>query len=289
MSGRAAGRLALESAADLLLGARCHGCGAPGLTVCGRCRDAVLARRPRPVLPEPCPDDFPLTVAAGPSDPVLRELISAHKDRQAWTLTGFLGDRLGDAVVRLLVLTGRLERAGTPTETPVVLVPVPSSAAAVRRRGRDATLALARRAARRASVATGGPVGARVLLRPARRLADQSGLDRVARAANVRGAFRTAGRWRLGPLDLSALTGRGLDAGRYAGTPVVVVDDLVTTGASLLEAARTLERAGLPVLGAATVAATRRRSPSRPAAASVNLLSVRRPGTPRLAFPGGGG
>jgi adenine/guanine phosphoribosyltransferase-like PRPP-binding protein len=47
---------------------------------------------------------------------------------------------------------------------------------------------------------------------------------------------------------------------------VVLVDDLVTTGSSLTEAARALREARIPVLGAATVAATvrlRRPKPSR--------------------------
>ena len=39
-------------------------------------------------------------------------------------------------------------------------------------------------------------------------------------------------------------------------TRIVLVDDLVTTGASLTEAARVLSAAGVEVLGAATVAAT---------------------------------
>jgi predicted amidophosphoribosyltransferase len=42
----------------------------------------------------------------------------------------------------------------------------------------------------------------------------------------------------------------------------VLVDDLVTTGSSLTEAARVLRRAGITVLGAATVAATVRARPA---------------------------
>ena len=80
------------------------------------------------------------------------------------------------------------------------------------------------------------------MLRQGRRVADQSGLDALARARNLEGALRVRGR------------------PGSTGLPVVVVDDLVTTGASLAEAARALDGCGFVVLGAAVVAATVRRS-----------------------------
>ena len=77
-----------------------------------------------------------------------------------------------------------------------------------------------------------------------RAVRDQAGLDARTRRANLEGGFRLR---------------RRLPAGR----PVVLVDDLVTTGSSLTEAARVLGRAGVPLLGAATVAATERLLRSR--------------------------
>ena len=115
-----------------------------------------------------------------------------------------------------------------------MLVPVPSAGRAVRERGLDATRTLARAAARRLT----HPARVTVVsaLAQARRVQDQAGLTAGERRRNLAGGFRIR---------------RAVD-----GLPVVVVDDVVTTGSSLTEAVRVLETAGVNVLGAATVAAT---------------------------------
>lgn len=224
------------AAGDLLLGARCHGCGAAWWGVCPRCRAVVAGYRPYVTTPDPEPPGFPATVTSAPYDEVLRQLVSAHKDRQALSLTRFLATRLALSGHALLsASTGRT--AGRE----VSLVPVPSAAAAVRQRGFDATTALARGAARR--LETVHPVRVERLLQQRRGVLDQSGLSAEQRAANLRHGFR--------------LRGPG------TGRPVVLVDDVVTTGASLAEAARVLRAARIEVLGAATVAATVRRHPAR--------------------------
>jgi predicted amidophosphoribosyltransferase len=97
-----------------------------------------------------------------------------------------------------------------------------------------------------AALAPGSP---RLLsvLRPLRRLADQSTLGHRERAANLAGAY-------------AVCSGA---AAEVRGRPVVLVDDVVTTGATLAEAARVVRRKGGLVVGAATLAATQRRAAGR--------------------------
>ncbi len=230
-------RQVAAAAGDLLLGARCAGCGRSWWGACPDCRALVTARQPYPTRPDPAPDGYPPTVTAGPYDDVLRGLITAHKEEQALQLTRLLGRLLAGSVAELAALAG-LDRTA-----PLILVPVPSAQAALRRRGFDATDALARSAAR---LLRSRHPRLRVVdaLAQRRGRRDQAGLDAAERAANLRGGLRP-----------SRHPGRRLGREAY----VIVIDDLVTTGASLSEAARVLRSGGVPLLGAATVAATQRR------------------------------
>ena len=238
------------AAGDLLLGSACHGCGRPAWNLCPACRAFLVATPPRPARPQPCPPGFPLTWTGGPYDALTRALVSAHKERQASGLTTVLGERLALALLGLLdaVGAGELRSVGNQHAT-LLLVPVPSTRSAVRQRGFDASLALARAAAVRMP---GSSVRVAAWLEPARRVADQSGLDAAQRWQNLAGAYRTR---RRGAAPWAAAGSRG-------AATVVVVDDVVTTGASLCEGTRALRAAGVAVLGAATVAATRRTGPT---------------------------
>lgn len=220
--------------ADLLLGSTCAACGRPGRALCPACR-AALPQAAHVCWPSPCPPGLALPMAAGAYDGPLKALVNAHKEHRALALARPLGEVLA-AVLRALVL--EVGHAGGP----VLLVPVPSRREAVRRRGHDPMLRTARVAASRLR-RTGLPAAVGRLLLPAARLADQSGLTAAERAVNLQGALRC----------------RPRPAGR-AG-PVVVVDDVLTTGATAREAQRALESAGFLVAGIATVAATRRRIP----------------------------
>ena len=220
--------------ADLVLPRTCAGCGVPGAVLCRRC--AASLTRPRLARPRRHPPGFPPTVAAGAYAGPVRPAVLAFKEHGRAELAGPLGTALALAVAA--VLTGLPE----PAARPVLLVPVPSSAAAVRRRGRDHVRELASAAAAELRAA-GVPAGTARLLGRAggRRVRDSAGLDVAERRANL------AGRFRLLPIAVA-------DRAR-----LVLVDDVVTSGATLTEAARALRAAlDTPVL-AAVVAATPRR------------------------------
>jgi predicted amidophosphoribosyltransferase len=222
---------------DLLLGSSCSACGAPGRALCRRCETALPCEA-RAAWPTPTPPGLVRPSAVGEYADPLRRLVVDHKEHGRLGLARPLGQLLAVAVLDACLAAGieAARRSG-----PVALVPVPSHPSVVRERSHDPMLRIARVAA--GAVRREG-LRARVhpVLRVTTRPADQAGLDTTSRAANVRGRFalrRTA----------------------RVTAPVVLVDDVVTTGATLREAQRALEEAGVTVLGAATVAATRRRHP----------------------------
>jgi predicted amidophosphoribosyltransferase len=234
---------------DLALPSECAGCGLlPGL-LCGNCV-AALAAPARPAWPRPSPAGLPPPWAVAGYDGPVRATLLAHKEQGRAALAGPLGGALACSVRAALAST---EDDGTPREllpasraARVVLVPMPSRRGAVRERGRDPTLAIARQAARKLC-GEGGDVSVRPVLRMASAVQDQSGLDAQARTANLRGAV--------------LLPDRSAAQLSHDGPRVVLVDDIITTGASLAAAAVTLRRTGIEIVGAALVAATRRRTP----------------------------
>ena len=222
---------------DLVLGSSCTICGVPGRLLCGQCH-RQLPCTARPAWPTPCPAGLALPVAAGEYDGALRALINAHKERAQFGLATPLGHVLAAAVASL--------SAGSAT--PLLLVPVPSRPAVVRARGHDPMLRVTRAASRRLR-RTGVPVLVGRLLRPAAAVRDQAGLDAGERAANLTGSMHC-------PVSVARRYRR-----RWPAAGLVVVDDVLTTGATAREAQRALEAAGFQVRGIATVAATRKRFP----------------------------
>jgi predicted amidophosphoribosyltransferase len=238
--------------ADLVLPRTCAGCAVPGAVLCDGCRSLLTC--PRLAQPRRHPPGFPPTVAAGAYAGPVRPAVLAFKEHGRAELAGPLGTALAVAVIA--VLSG----LPAPRTGPVLLVPVPSSAAAVRRRGRDHVRELADAAGAELRAAGVPARTARLLGRAGgRRVRDSAGLDAVERRANLAGRFRAIPQRRALP----------------PGSRVVLVDDVVTSGATLTEAARALAAGSdAPVL-AAVVAATPRRPLRRPRPASRGAFTVR--------------
>jgi predicted amidophosphoribosyltransferase len=121
----------------------------------------------------------------------------------------------------------------------LVLVPAPSSARSVRARGRAPVTELALGCARLLRH-RGVLVRAVPALRHRQRVLDQAGLGATLRWANLDGAIAVVPAW----------------GERLAGAEVVLVDDVITTGATVSECARALACAGAPPVAIVTVAAT---------------------------------
>ncbi|MFI5955271.1 ComF family protein [Cryptosporangium sp. NPDC051539] len=233
----------LDAVLDLVLPVRCVGCGGDRGPLCPPCALAVQSTVALAVPPgdrsgggEPA-----VCVASGPYGGALRAALIAYKERGRRSLAAFLGARLAVAVA-----------AGSGGGR-LLLVPVPSSPAAIRARGGDHVLRLARHAAVTLR-SQGVEVMAAPLLTQRRTPADSVGLTATERRENIAGAFGVA------------RTRPAARARQRRGSAIVLVDDIVTTGATLTEAARAVSGRGLPVLAAAVVAATSRRGSPGPTA-----------------------
>jgi predicted amidophosphoribosyltransferase len=117
------------------------------------------------------------------------------------------------------------------------LVPIPSGRSANRRRGREFINEMA------ISVARDFGVAVLPLLEHQRIVRDQSKLNIADRRDNL----------------AMALSIRSEFLGNYSGEKVVILDDLVTTGATINEANRALTKAGFEVQAAATACVALRR------------------------------
>lgn len=218
---------------DLVVPLACAGCGARGVVLCPGChallgvpwrceRGAPRLDRTDGLPPLPV---WALAALRGP----VHGLVVAWKDG---------GRRDVDAALAASMIAAGETLAAALGEVTcrVDVVPVPSSPRSTLRRGCVPVVGLA--AALAAGLRAGG-VGARPDARVLRRrlgVRDQAGLGRDARGRNLAGALVAL------PTD--------------SDVPVLVVDDVLTTGATLAAVHDTLARAGRSVLGAVVLAAT---------------------------------
>jgi ComF family protein len=226
---------AADRALDIALPAKCVGCGREGEPVCPACTRLFDVRVDLPAgipigLPADIPDGILQLEWCAPYTGAVRRAL--HDLKYAGEKR--LAPPLGEAIAR------RWARAGAGGD---VLVPVPVHADRLAKRGYDQAELLTRRAA----ASLGLPMAP--ILERTRSTTAQFDLDRRRRATNVVGAFRV----RPGP--------PGGDVARLLeGRWIVLVDDVVTTGATVNALAAALRGAGAASCDVWAVA----RTPERP-------------------------
>ena len=183
---------------------RCCALPSPALTAASPLCGACLAT----------PPPFDATLVAADYQAPLDQLVLALKFTGKLALAPLLGKLLLDATLAGHDRTQAL---------PMLLAPVPLSALRLRERGFNQALEIARPLSR----ALGVPLAARLLER-VRETRAQAELPLAERHANLRRAF--------------VVSPAAID--RVAGRHIGVVDDVMTTGATLNEVAATLKRFG---------------------------------------------
>ena len=216
-------RESVRDAAAVLLPVRCSGCGEPDRSLCSVCRRELTPR-----VSAATAGGVPLWSSLEYSG-VPRRVLLAFKESGRVDAAPALGRALRAAIVEAqrasAVPAGRRADALLP-------VLIPSTAAARRKRGfHPSEMMLAR------ACILVPPLWR--ALRLTRQTDDQAGLSSAGRAANRAGSLAASGRLR--------------------GRRCLIVDDIVTSGATLAEAARAIEAVGGLVVGAAAVARTPRR------------------------------
>ncbi len=207
--------ISLSALSELIFPSRCLGCRQLDIGICSSCR---LSWHPHIYRSTISTDDFSFPVySAVAYSPVAQKVLLGAKEGAL-----HVADRL-----ILQALTHSL--AYFYSEVGIAdLVPIPSRKMNTRKRGRDFILEQTYEVSRTPLVSV------RAILSHSRWVRDQSTLNSQTREINLSQSMRCANREE--PTNI----------------PVIIIDDLVTSGATLREAGRALYGAGYTVIGAVT-------------------------------------
>ncbi len=210
----------MNSLAELIFPSRCIGCSQLGISICSLCRKSWhphIYYREISVLGKSYP-----VVSAVQYSPIASKVLLGAKESNLSAADNLLADAICHALTFFVKNYGGGD-----------LVGIPSRRSATRKRGRNFMIEIAK------SVAATQSTQSFDILQHTRSVRDQSQLDALARTHNIAGAF-----------CVSLKSSKSATLGNTQ--PLIIVDDLITTGATLAEAIRALRTAGFAVIGAVT-------------------------------------
>lgn len=202
---------------ELIFPSRCIACGELGLSLCSQCRKGWNPHFYLTNVGRNANTELKVISSVIYSS-VAQKIILGAKESHLQKCDLLISEAITHALGKFLTLSH-----------PDFLVPIPSRKSAVRLRGRQFIADMTEGASKNFNIPIAQP------LIHNRVVKDQSGLHLTERWNNLEGAFVVKGE--------HGLHGK-----------VLLIDDLVTTGATLCEAARALRYAGITVIGAVTAA-----------------------------------
>jgi len=223
--------------ADLVLGRTCRLCDRPGPVLCHHCFTAMSQARVDATI-----DGRPVC-SCGPYAGHLRTAILEYKERGTLSLAPALAALLATSIST----AATFGRTHGPTSLPALMVPIPGHPNP--RRGFEALATLMRHAETHLDAST---LAYAPILRTWRRYAPVKGVGRIERLQRVSGSMRA--------------TDIGL-----RGRRAILVDDVLTTGATVREGIRALNDISIDVVAIAVLA-----SPGRPATQRESAPATRR-------------
>ena len=205
---------------DLVLPLQCGGCGTPSTRWCEACAKELSVRSDEPHVVSPHLDPGVPAFSLGPQAATRREAIIAVKERGRADLIKPLAAALSAGIAHLITWG--------VVETPVTVVAAPTRRSAARRRGGDPIT-------RVALAAAAGLPGVDVIaaLRTRAFVVDSVGLSSADRQRNIAGRVKV----------IKPVAGE-----------VLLVDDIITTGATVRESVRVLGTVGAHVAAVLAIA-----------------------------------
>ena len=210
----------MKNLAELIFPSRCIGCSQLGISICSICRKSWhphIYHRDLVISSQAYP-----VISAVKYSPIASKVLLSAKESGQSAADQLLISAISHA------LNFFVKRYGSGN-----LIGIPSRKSATRKRGRNFMVEITE------SVAKVESIKVLDILRHTRSVRDQSQLDAEQRSRNIAGAFTAS----INPSNLDSYGNTG---------PLIIVDDLITTGSTLAEAIRALRTAGYAVIGAVT-------------------------------------